>query len=88
MRIDRVDLLHLTMTLRHPFVTSFGPQHGRHVQQVRARAAGVDGWGELVAGRDPAYSEETVASALTIMRDHLLHRLLGRDITDPRQVAT
>ena len=88
LRIDRVDLLHLTMTLRHPFVTSFGPQHGRDVVLVRARADGVDGWGELVAGRDPAYSEETVASALTIMRDHLLHRLLGRDITDPRQVAT
>ena len=86
--IDRVDLLHLTMGLRHPFVTSFGPQHERDVVLVRARADGVDGWGELVAGRDPAYSEETVATALTIMRDHLLHRLLGRDITDPRQVAT
>ena len=86
--IDRVDLLHLTMALRHPFVTSFGSQHERDVVLVRVRADGVDGWGELVAGRDPAYSEETVASALTIMRDHLLHRVIGRDITDPRQVAT
>lgn len=88
LRVDRVDLLHLTMALRHPFVTSFGPQHERDVVLVRVRADGVDGWGELVAGRDPAYSEETVASALTIMRDHLLHRVVARDITDPRLVAT
>ncbi len=88
LRIDRIDLLHLTMALRHPFVTSFGPQYERDVVLVRVRGDGVDGWGELVAARDPAYSEETVATALSIMRDHLLHRLLGRDITDPRDVAT
>jgi O-succinylbenzoate synthase len=88
LRIDRVDLLHLTMQLRHPFVTSFGPQYERDIVLVRARADGVDGWGELVAGRDPAYSEETVATALTIMRDHLLHRVLGHTVDDPRQIAT
>lgn len=88
LRIDRVDLLRLTMALRHPFVTSFGPQYERDVVLVRVRGDGVDGWGELVAARDPAYSEETVATALSIMRDHLLPRLLGRDITDPRDVAT
>lgn len=87
LRIDRVDLLHLTMALRHPFVTSFGPQHERDVVLVRVHADGVDGWGELVAGRDPAYSEETVASALTIIRDHLLRHVVGHDVGDPREVA-
>lgn len=87
LRIEGADLLHLAMRLRHPFVTSFGPQHERDVVLVRVRADGVDGWGELVAGRTPAYSEETVATATTMLRDHLLDLVLGRTITDPRDVA-
>ncbi len=88
MRIERIELLHLTMRLREQFVTSFGPQHERDVVLVRVRAEGVDGWGELVAGRDPIYSEETVATAVTIMRDHLVGSVIGRPIDDPRQVHT
>jgi O-succinylbenzoate synthase len=87
LRIDRVELVFLTLPLRHPFVTSFGPQHGRDVVLVRVRADGADGWGELVAGRDPVYSEETVAGAVTIMRDHLLPRILGHTVDDPRTVG-
>ncbi|MBW3603970.1 MAG: o-succinylbenzoate synthase [Actinobacteria bacterium] len=88
MRIERVDLLQLQLRLRHPFVTSFGPQHERHVVLVRVHADGVDGWGELVAGRNPVYSEETVATALTVIRDHLLVLTLGRRVDDPRQPAS
>jgi O-succinylbenzoate synthase len=87
LRIDRVELVFLTLPLRHPFVTSFGPQRERDVVLVRVRADGVDGWGELVAGRDPVYSEETVAGAVTVMRDHLLPRILGYTVDDPRTVG-
>ena len=66
LRIERVDLLAVSMQLREPFVTSFGPQQQRDVVLVRAHAQGVEGWGELVAGREPVYSEETVASATTM----------------------
>ncbi|CAN5838662.1 o-succinylbenzoate synthase [soil metagenome] len=87
MRIERIDLVHLTMQLRNPFVTSFGPQHERQVVLVHVHAEGVDGWGELVAGRNPVYSEETVATAVTVIRDHLLAPVLGCTVDDPRQTA-
>lgn len=87
MRIERIDLLWLTMPLRNPFVTSFGPQYERDVVLVRVHAEGVEGWGELVAGRDPVYSEETVATATTIIRNHLLAPILGTTIDDPGHMA-
>lgn len=85
--IERVDLLRLTMRLRQKFVTSFGPQHDRDVVLVRVHAEGVVGWGELVAARVPSYSEETVGTALVLLREHLLPVAVGRTLDDPRAVA-
>ncbi|HSK97059.1 MAG TPA: o-succinylbenzoate synthase [Euzebyales bacterium] len=85
--IERVDLLHLSMQLLEPFVTSFGPQRQRDIVLVRLYADGVQGWGELVAGREPTYSEESVVTATAMLRHHLLGMVLGRTVDDPRQVA-
>jgi O-succinylbenzoate synthase len=85
--IERIDLLRLTMQLRAPFVTSFGPQTDRDVVLVRVHAEGAVGWGELVAARAPAYSEETVGTALSILHEHLLPATVGRRVDDPRTVA-
>jgi O-succinylbenzoate synthase len=85
--IERVDLLHLSMRMIEPFVTSFGPQLERDIVLVRVHAGGVEGWGELVAGRTPVYSEETVVTATAMLRHHLLDMVLGRTVDDPRQVA-
>ena len=84
--IERVDLLHLSMELREPFVTSFGPQQQRDIVLVRVHAGGVEGWGELVAGRTAVYSEETVITAAAMLRHHLLGLVLGRTVEDPRQI--
>ncbi|HSK90746.1 MAG TPA: o-succinylbenzoate synthase [Euzebyales bacterium] len=85
--IERVDLLHLSMRLRERFVTSFGPQQQRDIVLVRLYAGGVEGWGELVAGREPIYSEETAVTAAAMLRHHLLGLVLGRTVTDPREVG-
>jgi O-succinylbenzoate synthase len=84
--IERIDLLHLSMRLREPFVTSFGPQQQRDIVLVRLHADGVVGWGELVAGREPTYSEETAVTATAMLRHHLLGMVLGRTVDNPRQV--
>lgn len=85
--IERIDLLHLSMRLRAPFVTSFGPQFERDVVLVRVEVDGVEGWGELVAGRAPVYSEETAVSAVAMLRHHLIPRVLGHTVDHPRQVG-
>lgn len=84
--IERIDLLHLTMQLRERFVTSFGPQQQRDIVLVCVHADGVEGWGELVAGREPVYSEETAVTAAAMLRHHLLGLVLGRTVDDPRQI--
>lgn len=86
--IERVDLLHLSMELRAPFVTSFGPQHQRDIVLVRVDCDGVEGWGELVAGRTPVYSEESVITAAAALRHHLLAMVLGATIDHPGDVST
>lgn len=85
--IERVDLLHVSMRLREKFVTSFGPEQDRDIVLVRLHADGVQGWGELVAGRLPLYSEETAVTAAAMLRHHLVDMVLGRTLEDPRQVA-
>jgi O-succinylbenzoate synthase len=84
--IERIDLLHLSMRLREPFVTSFGPQQQRDIVLIRVYADGLEGWGELVAGREPLYSEETAITAAAMLRHHLLGMVLGRTVDDPRQI--
>jgi O-succinylbenzoate synthase len=39
------------------------------------------GWGECVSSSDPLYSHEFNAAALLVLRDHIVPRVLGRDLT-------
>jgi O-succinylbenzoate synthase len=86
-RIERIEFIRLSMPLRTPFRTSFGTQHERDIVIVRVTCDGVEGYGELVAGAQPLYSEEVVGTALVMMREHLVPRVLGRRISHPREIA-
>lgn len=81
MKIDRIILRHLRMTLRTPFETSFGRIQTRDCILLEARAEELTGYGECVADRDPGYSYETAMTAWHILRDFLIPLVLGKDIT-------
>lgn len=85
MRVQRIDVFHVAMTLRAPFRTSFGVTHERHCLLIRLEADGVEGWGEVVADAAPLYSEETVETAWHILRDFLVPAVLGRSFDSPRE---
>lgn len=85
--VERVDLLRLSMRLRGDFRTSFGSVRDRDIVLARAVCDGVEGYGELVAGAAPLYSEETVGTALSVLREHLLPGVLGRRFSHPSDVA-
>jgi O-succinylbenzoate synthase len=87
MKIERVDLYHISMRLVSPFVTSFGPQHQRDCVLVTVHADGLAGWGECVATNDPGYSYETVGTAWHILSDFLVPALLGRAIDGPEALG-
>ncbi|MDX1662591.1 MAG: o-succinylbenzoate synthase [Candidatus Promineifilaceae bacterium] len=83
MRIERVDLFHISQKLVSPFVTSFGPQQQRDSLIVALHAEGLTGWGECVATNDPGYSYETVGTAWHILEDFLIPALLAAPFEEP-----
>ena len=78
MKIERIQLSHISMPLAHPFETSFGRQTHRDCILVAAFAGGLVGWGECVATKQPAYSYETIGTSWHILTDYLIPAVLGR----------
>jgi O-succinylbenzoate synthase len=87
MKIEHIDLYHVSMRLVSPFVTSFGPQQQRDCLLVAVHAEGLIGWGECVATNDPGYSYETVGTAWHILSDFLIPALLGQTIAGPEALG-
>ncbi|CUS04976.2 o-succinylbenzoate synthase [Candidatus Promineifilum breve] len=87
MKIERIDLYHVSMRLVSPFVTSFGPQQQRDCLLTAVHADGLTGWGESVATNDPGYSYETTGTAWHILSDFLIPALVGREIAGPEALG-
>jgi len=83
MKISRVNLYHLRMTLQTPFETSFGRIQTRDSILIEAFEDGLAGYGECVADRDPGYSYETAETAWHVLRDFLVPAVLGKDLDSP-----
>jgi O-succinylbenzoate synthase len=74
------------MPLAAPFTASFGTQASRPCLIVEVEGEGARGLGECVAGDGPWYSYETIGTALHVLREWLVPRLLGAGIDDPAAV--
>jgi o-succinylbenzoate synthase len=79
--IAAVDVRLLRLRLVRPFETSFDRIDTRLIMLARIEAAGVEGWGEIVALEEPLFSYETVDTARQIIRKHLAPALLHGSIT-------
>jgi o-succinylbenzoate synthase len=86
MKINRIILRHLRMTLRSPFETSFGRIQTRDCILIEAASDGLVGYGECVADRDPGYSYETVETAWHMLRDFLIPSILEQEIAEPAEL--
>ncbi|MCI0579750.1 MAG: o-succinylbenzoate synthase [Chloroflexi bacterium] len=87
MKIERLDLYHISQPLVSPFVTSFGRQEERHCLILALHSEGLTGWGECVANSAPGYSYETVGTAWHILSDFLIPAVLGRELQEPEEIA-
>ncbi len=81
MQIERVELVHVDLPLRSPFQTSFAVQTHRPLLLVKVETDAGTGWGECVAMASPLYSSEFLGAAEVVLREFLVPRLLGRDVT-------
>ncbi len=82
MKIKKITLYHVSMPLVAPFATSFGSIADRECILLEVSAAGLTGWGECAADRDPGYAYETTGTAWHILKDFLIPPLLGSEIQD------
>lgn len=80
MRIERVTVYRVAMPLVRPFRTSFGIEYDKDVLLLEVLTNVGVGWGECVAAPDPLYSHEFNDAALLVLRDHLVPRVVGRDL--------
>jgi O-succinylbenzoate synthase len=70
--VERARLRIVELPLVAPFTTSFGTQTVRRALLVELSGDGVSGIGECTAGIGPAYSSETCAGALEVLRSYIL----------------
>jgi O-succinylbenzoate synthase len=87
MRIERVDLYHISMPLVAPFETSGWVETERAVPLVAVHAQGLTGWGECTASSSggPWYSPETDETAWLMLSRYLIPMVLGQDLAGPRE---
>jgi len=87
MKIDRIILRELRMSLLSPFETSFGRTTDRRVILVEVESEGVSGWGEVPVKPLPLYNEEFVDASWFLLRDGLAPRLLESPVAQATEVA-
>lgn len=71
MKIDRLEIFHIRMKLKHFFETSFGRTFHQEMILARLECGGVVGWGEAPVSDGPFYSYEYVGTAWDVMIRHL-----------------
>ncbi len=87
MKIRRVELREIRMSLRAPFETSFDRTEQRRILLVRVfDHEGAEGWGECTAPEHPFYNHEFIEGAWLVLRTYLIPRLLGQSVASPHEV--
>lgn len=87
MKLDGVELLHVSLPLVSPFRTSFGTQVARDLLLLRVVTDAGEGWGECVTMADPRYSSEYVAGAADVLRRFLVPALAAAGPLEATRVA-
>jgi o-succinylbenzoate synthase len=85
--IKEVVLHTINVSLKSPFTTSFGTIQTKEVCLVEViDESGLSGWGETVTSDEPYYNEETTQTALYILKDFLIPKLIRKEISHPKEV--
>ncbi len=80
MRIERIIVHRCALPLVRPFRTSFFTEYTKEVLLLEVTTDVGVGWGECVAAPDPLYSHEFNDAVVLVWRDHLVPRLMGKNL--------
>ena len=79
MRIEAIDLIHISIPLVSPFRISRGVISDRHMLLVRLHSEGAFGWAEAGADLLPLYTYETVGTVRHVIADLFAEEILARN---------
>ena len=83
MFINQIEMLEVRMRLLNPFETSFGVTQDRRIVLVKVTEGAHSGYGEVTAGEGPFYSHETPETAWHVLRDFIIPRVVGKELSGP-----
>jgi len=86
MKLERIEVRHIELPLKHPFETSFGRSTSKEFLLLSVSADGITGFSECVADADPYYLPETNGTVFHVLREFLVPLAFSLDIRDPRDV--
>jgi O-succinylbenzoate synthase len=86
MKLERIELRELEVSLKFRFETSFGVEQRLRKVLVTVFSEGLEGYGEATAGSFPGYSYETTQTVWDTLCEHVVPRVLGHDVQTPAQL--
>jgi O-succinylbenzoate synthase len=87
MKVDRVELHHVSLPFVHHFKFSGARIAESNQIIIAVYAEGITGWGEAPLSVGPYYGYETVATAWHVLEDYLIPLLLNADVETPAGVG-
>ncbi|MFO0919633.1 MAG: o-succinylbenzoate synthase [Planctomycetaceae bacterium] len=81
MRIDRIDLFHVSMPLIYPWRTAYGEDAAIESVLCRMTSGSVEAWGESSPLAAPCYSPEWAGGIFAVCQQWLAPRLLHQDVS-------
>src|SRR5215467_15142588 len=86
MKIERIYLREIRMSLKAPFETSFGVTKDRRILLVEVIADGLSGWGEVTTVETPSYNAETTDTAWHVISDFIAPLVIGKELEDATEI--
>lgn len=88
MKVEKVIIRKMQMTMKNPFETSFMRQQERTFLIIEAHGDGHVGYGECVVSAYPYYSEETASTSYATIKEFLIPLVLDREFNHPDDFRT
>jgi len=88
MRIDAIELYHVSMPLVSPWRTAYGEDHVIESIFVRMHSGDAYGWGEVSPLPAPCYSPEWAGGVFALVERHLAPLVCGSTITSGEELQS
>ena len=84
LRLTKITLREIRLTLREPFKISSGLTTNRRILLLELEDGdGYSAWSECVAGERPHFSAETIDTAWLAVKEWIAPRVLGQGVAHP-----